>query len=72
MDKYTDDKVRDITYNYKLYKINKETGKIEYAYFDSLDEAKEDYKYFKTSDLVYKNIGESYYLEKNKSYKNVK
>lgn len=72
MNKYTKDKVRDITYNYKLYKINKGTNKIEYDYFDSLEEAPAEYKYFKVSDLINKNTSESYYLEKNKTYNNVK
>lgn len=72
MDKYTENKVRDITYNYKLYKINKETNKIEYDYFDSLEDVPSEYKYFKVSDLINKNTSESYYLEKNKTYNNVK
>lgn len=71
LDEYTTEKVRDITYNYKFYKIN-DNGELEYKYFNSLDNLDEEYKYFKVSDLVNKNIGESYYLEKNKTYKNVK
>lgn len=71
MDKYTPDKVRDITYNYKLYKVN-DDGKIEYEYFNSLDDAKAEYKYFKVYNVINKNTSDSYYLEKRKEYKNVR
>lgn len=71
LDEYTTDKVKDITYNYKFYKIN-DKGELEYKYFDSLDDLDREYKYFKVSNLVNENESDSYYLEKNKTYKNAK
>lgn len=70
LEEYTSDKVRDITYKFKFYKINKD-GTISSKIFDDLNEVPDDYKYFKTKDLIQKNIGESYYLEKqNEKVKN--
>ena len=68
LDEYTEDKVRDITYKFKFYKIN-EDGTLSYSMFDSLDEITDEYKYFKTSDLVQKFVSDGYYLEKQKELK---
>ena len=65
LDEYTDDKVRDITYQFKFYKIN-DDGTLISKLFNSLDEVDDDYKYFKPGDLVKKNISDSYYLSKEK------
>lgn len=65
VDEYTEDKVRDINYCFKFYKIM-EDGSIENKLFDSLEDREEGYNYFKESDLVQKNVSEEYYLDKEK------
>lgn len=49
-DEYTEEKVRDITYHFKFYKIM-DDGTVENKLFDSLEEREEGYNYFKESDL---------------------
>jgi len=63
LNEYTDDKVRDITYQYRFYKLNAD-GTTSEKLFNSLDEVTPEYKYFTPTTLVQKNISESYYLTK--------
>ena len=65
LNEYTEDKVRDITYHFKFYKILPD-GSIEDKLFDSLEEREEGYNYFRESDLVQKCISDEYYLDKAK------
>lgn len=62
IDEYTENPVHDITYNYKFYKINSDNT-IEAKTFNSLDDRNADYKYFKSSDLINKNVSDKYYLK---------
>lgn len=68
MNEYTEDKVRDITYEYKFYKID-ENGKLVSKCFNSLDDIEKDYIYFKKNDLIVKIISEDYYLDKEEFLK---
>lgn len=68
LEEYTSDKVRDITYKFKFYKINND-GSTSSKSFNSLDDIEKEYKYFKLEDLVEKHISDSYYLEKQKEKK---
>ena len=63
MDEYTDNKVRDYTYEFRFYKIEKD-GTISSKKFKSLENIEEGYDYFKPSDLIEVNIGSEYWLEK--------
>lgn len=63
MNEYTDDKVRDITYQYRFYKLN-DDGTTSAKLFNSLDEVTPEYKYFTPNTLVQQNISDSYYLTK--------
>lgn len=65
LDEHTEDKVRDITYQFRFYKINND-GTVSSSLFNSLEEVSEEYKYFKPNVLVQKNISDSYYLTKEK------
>lgn len=65
LDEYTEDKVRDINYCFKFYKIM-EDGSIENKLFDSLEDREEGYNYFRESDLVQKYVSDEYYLDKEK------
>ena len=65
-DEYTEDKVRDIEYRFKFYKIN-EDGKIETKEFNSFEDREDGYDYFKESDLIQRYISDEYYLEKGKA-----
>lgn len=69
LDEYTNDKVRDITYKYRFYKIN-EDGTVFSCLFDSLEEVPVEYKYFKADQLVQQIISDEYYLEKENSKTN--
>lgn len=53
LDEYTDNKVRDITYQFRFYKINSDNS-ISEKLFNSLDEISSEYKYFKPITLVKK------------------
>lgn len=64
LDEYTTDKVKDITYMYKFYKIDDE--KVTEKYFSSLNDIEEGYTYFKLNDFVKENVSEPYYLSENK------
>lgn len=66
IDEYTSNKVRDITVKIVLYKID-DDGQVISSSFDSLDEVPDEYKYFKTSDIISRFYSEEYYLEKNKT-----
>lgn len=63
LDEYTTDKVRDITYQYRFYKLNAD-GTTSSKLFNSLEEVTGEYKYFTPKTLVQKNTSESYYLPK--------
>lgn len=65
VDEYTEDKVRDITYCFKFYKITGD-GEILFKTFDSLEDREEGYNYFRESDLVQKYVSDEYYLDKEK------
>lgn len=64
LDELTDNKVRDITYEFKFYKFD-ENGNLISKTFKSLQDIEEGYNYFYKDDLVVKITSESYYLEKN-------
>jgi len=64
-DEYTEDKVRDIIYRFKFYKIL-DNGTFEDKLFDSLEDREEGYNYFRESDLVQKYVSDEYYLDKEK------
>ncbi len=65
LDEYTEVQVRDITYQFRFYKIN-DDGTVSSLLVNSLDELPEEYKYFKSKDLIKENVGDSYYLQKEK------
>lgn len=65
LDKYTTDKVRDITYKIKLYKVD-EKGNVKSKLFDKIDDINKEYCYFKTDDIITPCVSDSYYLDKNK------
>lgn len=65
LDKYTTDKVRDITYKIKLYKVD-EKGNVKSKLFDKIDDINKEYCYFKTDDIITQCVSDSYYLDKNK------
>ena len=59
---YTTDKVRDIYYTFRFYKMS-EDGKIKiYKDYNSLDEVEEEYCYFRLQDLVIRNYSKEYYM----------
>lgn len=62
-DTYTENKVKDTTYQFRFYKLNKD-GTKEEKLFNSLDEVEQEYKYFIPGTLVQKNISEPYFLPK--------
>ena len=62
---YTTDKVRDITYQFRFYKID-EDGVVSSKLFSALEEVPEEYRYFKLFDFVQKETSSSYYLEMSK------
>jgi len=61
MDEFTNDQVRDITYKYRLYKIDN-NGEIVPMIFENIEDAPSEYRYFKTNDFVVKNVSNPYYL----------
>lgn len=63
-DKYTPNKVKDIYYVIKLYKID-ENGELTYQYFNSFDEVEEGYIYFEEGKLIVEVESEEYYLNPN-------
>ena len=65
LDEMTKDKVRDITYRFKFYKILPD-GTLEDKLFDSLEDREEGYNYFRESDLIQKYVSDEYYLDKEK------
>lgn len=65
LDEYTSDQVRDITYQYQLYKIN-EDGTTSKKLFSSLEDVPKEYEYFTLDTLVQENISDSYHLESKK------
>lgn len=64
LDEYTTDKIRDINYQFKFYKIE-DDGTLSYKYFNSLENVEEGYNYFK-DDLVNEIVSKAYYIEKQK------
>ena len=64
LNEYTEDQVRDITYQYQFYKIDKEG--VSSKLFDSLEEVPDEYRYFIPFTLIKKNVSEAYYLDKEK------
>lgn len=64
IEKYTDDKVRDTTYEFKFYKITEE-GILVSKNVSSFQEI-EDYPYFKENDFVIEKVSAPYYLENEK------
>ena len=67
---YTTDKVRDVTYMFRFYKID-ENGKLSSKLFKTLDDVEDEYKYFNKSLFVEKVYSNSYYLKQSdfsKSY----
>lgn len=63
LNEYTDNKVRDITYKYKVYKINDDKS-ISMKFVDNFDEIDNEYIFFKKNGLVTEVISDEYYLEK--------
>ncbi len=65
LDKYTENKVRDITYEFKFYKID-ENGNLVSKNFKTftIDDIEEGYNYFNEKDFVQKYTSDSYYLNK--------
>lgn len=64
IDEYTTNLVIDESYGLLLYKINDDLT-LESKIFTSLEDIEEDYKYFKTGELITKITSEPYYLEKS-------
>lgn len=61
---YTENKVKDITYKFKLYKLNS-NGEFISKYFSSFDEIEDGYIYFKKGDFIVELQSDSYYLSPN-------
>lgn len=66
LDEYTSNPVRDITYKFRLYKVNFDET-VEYHDFDMFDVISDEYKFFKASDLIQPVIGETYTLSNEKT-----
>lgn len=61
MDSYTSNKVRDIDYKFKLYKLTSD-GEFVPKYFSSFGEVEDGYIYFNKSELVSEIVSDPYYL----------
>lgn len=58
---YTENKIRDVAYGYRLYRINDDVT-IESKIFDTFEGINTEYKYFKTDDFIEEIYGVSYNL----------